>query len=88
MTFYSIFRSIKFTLSPKLNIVDALWHKKESDDCVVCLTDDYYLRFFKVKNPKIQFKEYHLANVISQSNLEQVTNEKSGIKLGNLKYLI
>lgn len=75
---FYVFRSVKFTISPKLNIVDALWHKNEKSDTVVCLTSDYCLRFFKAKNPKIQCKEFHLNNVISDSNLQQCTGEKSG----------
>ena len=75
---FYVFRSVKLTISPKLNIVDALWHKNEKSDTVVCLTSDYCLRFFKVKNPKMQYKEFHLNNVISDSNLQQYTGDKSG----------
>jgi len=69
---------VKFAISSKLSIIDAIWHNKDRDDCIVCLTNDYYLRYFNVKNPKIQFKEYYLANVHTQTNLEQLNNDKTG----------
>ena len=76
-------RSIVFSINSKLNIVDAIWHVRHNDDCVLCLTNDYNMRFFKVKNPKIQMKEFHLASVFSQSNLDQMASEvtNKGCKL-------
>ena len=72
-------RLIKFNVSSKLNIVDAIWHKGQ-EDCIICLTSDYYLRYFKLKNPKIQYKEYHLLNTLSNSNLDQITSDQSSSK--------
>ena len=72
-------RSVKFKINTKVDIVDAIWHKKSADsndDWIVCLTSDNNLRYFKAKNPNILLKEFHLtSNLLSQIEIE--SNPKS-----------
>jgi hypothetical protein len=69
-------RSIKLNLNNRANVIDAQWHPKQAhgpssiDDCVVCLTSNNNLRFYKVSSPNHHFKEFH----IDQSNLDTIVS--------------
>lgn len=79
-----ICKSVKFKLNTKLDIIDSIWHRREDDESVICLTNDHNLRFFKSKNPNILYKEYHLETSYTQIDMELKSSKLLSIDMGSM----
>lgn len=60
-----ICKSIRLNLNKKSNLLDAIWHQSDSNECIICLTSEQDLQFFKITHPNHSYKELSLNNYLN-----------------------